>query len=71
MFKKQAMHNAIAHHQPTDVQPTVPSFIAEHDMGYPLDPFGSAVLVEPHPNFLYIPSHIAGRAAQEAEKCLT
>lgn len=56
------MHNVIAHHQPTDVQPTVPSFIAEHDMGYPLDLFGSAVLVEPHPSFLC--THIAGRAAQ-------
>lgn len=58
------MHNEIAHHQPTDVQPTVPSFIAEHDMGYPLDLFGSAVLVELHPSFLCTPSHIAGRAAQ-------
>ena len=64
-YTKQVMHNAIAHHLPTNAQlvperrsllaPLSPVYIlgmTSHGMEYPFGQFGSPVLAVSPPNFL-------------------
>ena len=80
---KQVMHNAIAHHTPTDTQlvpkrqllpaPHPPAHIlgmTSHGREYPFGHFGSAALAVSSPNFL-CPSSLLAGWAWEAEKPLT
>ena len=72
-YTKQAMHNAIAHHSPTDAQlvpkqqslpgqlpPVYVLGMMSHGMEYPVGQFGSAVLAVLPPSFLYPSSFLAG-----------
>ena len=74
-YTKQVMHNAIAHHPPTDTQlvpeqrfppaPHPPVYILDmtsHGMEYPIGHFGSAALAVSPPNFLRPSSLLAGWA---------
>ena len=76
-YTKQVMHNAIAHHSPTDAQlvpeqrfhpppgqlpPVYILGMTSHGMEYPFGQFGSAVLAVSPPNFLCPSSLLAGWA---------
>ena len=82
-YTKQVMHNAIAHHSPTDAQlvpkqwsapgqlhPVYILGMTSHGMEYPFGQFGSAALAVSPPNFLCPSSFLAGWV-WEAEKSLT
>ena len=83
-YTKQVMHNAIAHHSPTDAQlvpeqrsappgqlpPVYILGMMSYGMEYSFGQFGSAVLAVSPPSFL-CPSSLLAGWAREAEKSLT
>ena len=74
-YTKQVMHNAIAHHSPTDAQsvpeqrshqgqlpPVYILGMTSHGMEYPVGQFGSGLLAVHPPNFFCPSSLLAGWA---------
>ena len=83
-YTKQVVHNAIAHHSPTDAQlvpkqrsapsdqlpPVYILGVTSYGMDYAFGQLGSAVLAVSPPSFL-CPSSLLAGWAREAEKSLT